>query len=291
MFRTVPISFVALVSALSFSAQARAEPEAGAEAPAPSEQGSWFEETQAEPSSESPSATKEDASKSTPKATAPAQAKPASSSPAPAINVVSDPAGDHPADAEPKTRGARRHDGFYLRLSLGGGSLGARGYRYDALDQRHAYEFEGNALTTEIMIGGTPAPGVTLGGAYLGNYAARRDPDAAGQPDSWMSLGIVGPFIDVFPNPRRGFHFGGAIGPAGTASYDDNSEERAVAFGFGGSLWAGYDFWVSDQWSIGAELRLSAARVETPAARNLDFRERDQLGVGSGALLISALYH
>ena len=295
MLRTVPFSFFALTSAISLLAQALPEPEAGAAASDPPQQESWFEESNVDPSTEEPSAGKanEPDSAKAPKPTGTAvPAKPATTTPAPTIDVVRDPAGDRPVDAEKKTRGARRHDGFYLRLSLGGGSLGARGYRYDTLDQRHDYEFQGDALSSDIMIGGTPAPGVTLGGAYLTNYAARRDYyDGAEQADSWMSFGIVGPFIDIFPNPRRGFHFGGAIGPAATASFDDRSEERAVAVGFGGSVWAGYDFWVSDQWSLGAVLRLSGGRVETPAARNLDFPDRDQLGIASGALLISALYH
>ena len=58
--------------------------------------------------------------------------------------------------------------------------------------------------------------------------------------------------------------------------------------GIAGSLWGGYDFWVSRQWSIGVEARVAAVRAT-----------RDISGFGgtvhdnaiSTELLFTALYH
>ena len=71
------------------------------------------------------------------------------------------------------------------------------------------------------------------------------------------------------------------------------SEDPVVAFGFGGSLWLGYDFWIADQWSLGIVGRATAARVKSYDYESEDrpMRAHDRLGAGSVALLVSALYH
>jgi hypothetical protein len=205
------------------------------------------------------------------------------------VQVVVDPERDEPVAGKPPRPGARLHDGFYLRLSIGGGSMVARGERYDASETGTDYSFEGNALAAEIAVGGSPTPGFVLGGAYQGVYAARGGP-RHGDADTGISLALVGPFVDIYPDPRDGFHLGGMLGAAVTASHDERYEERSAALGFGGSLWVGYDLWIANQWSIGGLVRASAARVETPQNRVLDL-ERDRLGVASVALLVSAVYH
>jgi hypothetical protein len=208
------------------------------------------------------------------------------------VTADSDPVKDE-ASETPKRKGVRTHDGFYLRMSLGGGSIAARGDRYDAVGTRSEYSFEGNALSADLLIGGSPMPGFAIGGAYLTSYAAR-ERDAEGDTgeggDAGMSFGMIGPFVDIYPDPRGGFHLGGMVGPAATVTYDDRYEERTAAVGFGGSLWLGYDFWIGEQWSLGGVLRASAARVETPPNRDLQ-PDEDRLGVGSVALLVSATYH
>jgi hypothetical protein len=104
-----------------------------------------------------------------------AGAEPASESAAPTQGAIElrDPARDEPAATKPRPRGARLHDGFYLRMSIGGGSVAARGERYDESDAATDYSFAGNALLADLAVGGTPSPGLVLGGAYLGSYAAR----------------------------------------------------------------------------------------------------------------------
>jgi len=232
-------------------------------------------------------------------ATAPAPAK----APEAKVNKTTPTAEKAQASVEPerdrapqlkeKSASAHRHDGFYLRLSMGGGSLGARGDRYDPSQQRSDYDFRGNAVSFDAMAGGTPAPGIAVGGAYLASTAARTGYRDQQGSDAGLGFGMLGPFIDVFPDPKAGWHLGGSLGPAVSVSFDDQSTTRSVAAGFGAAAWVGYDFWIADQWSLGATFRVQGARVETPNSRELDkdSPNHDRLDLASASLMLTALYH
>src|SRR5262245_57904989 len=115
MFRTVPLSFLALTSALSVTAQAMPEPEAGT---ASEPQDSWFEEPAVEQSNQAaPAATPNDGDSAKTTGTRP-RSKPTTrqASTPPTIDVTRDSTSDRAVDTERKSRSARRHDGFYLRL-------------------------------------------------------------------------------------------------------------------------------------------------------------------------------
>jgi hypothetical protein len=281
MMRTVTVSCFAMVSLVASMASAQAaggwtDDEASAEGEATLD----AEEAEAAPAEAAP----------------PAKAKPAAETKAkPAASTEkADPKKDVPPQPEDgKNPTARKHDGFYLRLSLGGGSVGARGERYDAQQNRSDYDFEGNGVSFDAMVGGTPAPGIAVGGAYLANTAARTHYEDDRTKDAGLSYGMIGPFVDIYPNPKTGFHIGGAVGPAVAVTFDDESNERSVAAGFGAAAWIGYDFWVSDQWSLGGMFRVQGARVETPNSRELDedSPNHDRLGLGSASLMLTALYH
>jgi hypothetical protein len=283
MLRTVSIPvFTAL---LLQSAAAFAQPEG---------EGEWFggedtpQQASSEASTEAEAPAEQEESKPEKKAGA-ATAKSKSDTKVVVVTTGTDPVEDHPAET-PSRKGVRTHDGFYLRMSLGGGSITAEGDRFDSAGVRSDYQFKGNAISADLLIGGSPLPGFVIGGAYLTNYAARERTEESEGGDAGMSFGMIGPFIDVYPNPHGGFHLGGMLGPAATVAYDDRYEEQTSAVGFGGALWLGYDFWIGEQWSLGGVLRASGARVETPPNRDLQPNE-DRLGVGSLALLVSATYH
>jgi hypothetical protein len=272
----IPVFAILLHSAAAY-AQSEAE----------DAEGDWFgeQETAESPQSESPPS--DEASAPAEQEKEPAKAA-VDQTKAPVVNV-SDPERDD-TTVPTRKQGVRTHDGFYLRMSLGGGSVAARGYRSDSAGAEQEYSFEGNAVQGDLLIGGTPMPGLVLGGAYLGSYAARSQETERDGTDVGMSFGVVGPFIDIYPDPRGGLHLGGMLGPAASVTYDDRYEEKTAAVGFGGGVWVGYDFWIGDQWSLGGVLRASAARVETPPNREL-LEERDRLGIASVALLVSATYH
>jgi hypothetical protein len=284
MIRTFGLTSFLMVSLVA--SLASADPEGG-----------WIE---AEASAEGEATLEtEEAAEAPAEAAPPTKAKPAEPKATPKAETTktsADPKKDQtPNPEKDKHPSARRHDGFYLRLSMGGGSVAAQGDRYDRYENRSDYEFEGDAFSADIMVGGTPAPGIAIGGAYLVNSAVAKNDfgDEGSRSDAAFAYGMVGPFIDIFPNPKSGFHVGGALGPAVSVSYDDDENQQSVAAGFGGAAWIGYDFWIADQWSLGAMLRVQGARVETPRSREMekDSPHHDRLGIGSGSLLLTALYH
>ena len=58
--------------------------------------------------------------------------------------------------------------------------------------------------------------------------------------------------------------------------------------GIAGSLWGGYDFWLSSQWSIGAEARVAGLRAKRDFS---DYNGTMNDNAVSIELLFTALYH
>jgi hypothetical protein len=185
-------------------------------------------------------------------------------------------------------KGARVHDGFYLRLGLGGGSLRGEG---ETTSPDSEYTLQGGALAFDLMIGGSPSDGLVIGGAYWFNQApsASSETDLAGTQDAELlfNFGVLGIFIDGFFDPEGGFHLGGMLGVAVSqlSNADSGSADQSYSGGAAG-IFAGYDFWIADEWSLGAMLRLSGARVD-----NTDEDREDTMNVSSIALLFTGLYH
>lgn len=190
-----------------------------------------------------------------------------------------------PAPLEPRTR--HYHDGFYLRLSTG---LGIEGVSSSAGDSKASTSGAGFAL--DLLVGGTPVPGLVIGGGLLGQSAVSpsqsndQGPPLAGindHPGGGVGLVLLGPFIDVFPNPSDGFHLGALLGGAaiGLKGSDDK-----LSTGGGLSAWVGYGWWAASDWSLGGLMRLSAAGTK---------RTVDGVDVSDGAwgltFEFSAAYH
>jgi len=157
---------------------------------------------------------------------------PAQSGPGPRVVLNTEP----PAPSAARTR--HRHDGFYLRLD---GGLDIVGGRAD-FDDGETLRLRGAALVLDLMIGATPADGLTVGGGFwaaaLDEPRAEFDGDGAGasasfEPTSGLAYVLVGPFVDVHPSPSRGFHFGAGFGlgfvslPEATDVELQGDEERA----------------------------------------------------------------
>lgn len=180
------------------------------------------------------------------------------------------------------------HDGFYLRLSIGPGYGAFRG-EIGAEDSE--FKSSGFALSGNVMIGGTPAPGLVVGGAIEEQTLPRPKYEARGfvEGRSASLLGLVYGFVDYFPNPHRGLHLGGGAGLASYA-YEESSGHTVnvpILVGFGAVAWVGYDAWVGKQWSLGVETRALGAYVANDG-ENGPARSINALG---GALLVTALYH
>lgn len=176
------------------------------------------------------------------------------------------------------------HDGFYLRGSVGFGSL-----RATVADDRVADESlhgAGGSLHLNLLVGGSPSPGLAVGGALLAEGTAAVDFDVGRTHayDRSMSLLIVGPFVDGFPRPNRGWHLGGALGVAQLSLGKTSGDARRTTNGIGGSFWLGNDFWVAPDWSVGPLLKFTGALT---SAGEPDIAAQSF----SISILFTALYH
>jgi len=220
-----------------------------------------------------------------PSAEAPAAAAAEPAEPSPHIDLTGNsPRIDlsTPPPPEPIDRKFRQHEGFYLRL---GGGLGTLGADYDTplLEASSG----GVSLELEALVGGSPASGLSIGGGVLASLQLGGDweaEDVVGTQSANLTTFIIGPFADGYPHPRDGWHFGGLIGLASVSFDGPGGGDGSDALGVGGAGWVGYDIWVAPEWSIGAALRIDALR-----ATNSD----DDITVSKigGTLGVSVLYN
>jgi hypothetical protein len=186
------------------------------------------------------------------------------------------------------------HDGFYLRLAagIGGGSATVSTNR----DSAPNFELGGAGLAGNLWLGGTPWRGVAIGGLISLQGINESETVVEGdETDLGMDGGMLmlAPFIDVFPDPQRGLHFGGALGLAFmNAKAKSNELETQLLVkdyeggGLGLSGWIGYMGWVGQEWSLGGMLQLSGFVT----AKEEDGLKRQASG-GTLSLSFSALYH
>lgn len=183
-------------------------------------------------------------------------APPESTTPAGATEASSAPPGDAIYVAQPplpplQPRSRHYHDGFYLRLSVGFGGLGVSSNGGGVNSTASGW---GGAI--DFLVGGTPAPGLVVGGGVLLQEAFSPSYSERG-PSGPVGFGMLGPMIDAFPNPAGGFHVGGLVGLSRVGLDDAHGNASG---GLGLSVWAGYMWWASSDWSLGGLVRLSAAR-------------------------------
>jgi hypothetical protein len=187
-----------------------------------------------------------------------------------------------PPPPAPVDRTYRQHEGFYLRI---GGGLGAIGADFD----REGFDASsgGTSLELEGLVGGSPASGLSIGGGVLASLQLGGEweaDDVVGSTNANLTTLIIGPFADGYPHPRDGWHFGGMLGLASVSFDGPGGDGGSDALGVGGAGWAGYDFWVAPEWSIGAALRLDALR----ATNSDDDVTISKIG---GTLSLSVLYN
>lgn len=193
------------------------------------------------------------------------------------------------------------HDGFYLRMAAGIG-VGRTSISVDrpplpaGVTPPSNFGVGGAGLALNLWIGGTPWRGVALGG--MGSYQGLNDGDTVVEGDgtgagSNSHVLLLGPFVDVFPDPMRGLHFGGALALAfvGTKADSHFLEETLNARdysggGLGASAWIGYMGWVGPEYSMGGLLQLTGYA----ANKKDDPVDRKASGYAV-SLSFSALYH
>jgi hypothetical protein len=176
------------------------------------------------------------------------------------------------------------HDGFYLRMNLGLGHLWGT---YDRSGPNSAeIDASGSGLGVDLLIGGSPSPGFVVGGGILGNWLFSADFEQQGDAVTGHDIGsgLVGVFVDGFPRATGGWHLGGFLGVGGQTLSDDAAADETGGLGL--AVFAGYDQWVGDDFSVGGLLRFTAAR-STGEKQDADITA----STATLGLMFSALYH
>jgi hypothetical protein len=225
----------------------------------------------------------------------------------PAAPATPPPAvGAYPADAPPPAEpppppepvpsaGVERHDGFYLRAALGIGRLFGK---VEPDDGDFEVSASGLAGLFELALGGTPAPGVVIGGGIFTSsvsettYESDLDGESEEVDAQGVTVGLLGPFVDIYPNPEQGFHFQGGVGfGVITADEDDETFPPVNYGGVGLGLMAGvgYEAWVADQWSLGGLIRVIYANA-TLTAEEDEYEDMSARAFVPG-ILFTATYH
>lgn len=147
--------------------------------------------------------------------------------------------------------GAHTHDGFYLRLSLGGG------YALDSGKASAGSRVDVYGLTVpfELWAGGTVARGLVVGlGLSISPLSSPKSDPVLITSGKGISAQYtrLGPFVDYYFDPKQGLHVMGSLNMGGMLVKDaasnktlGNSKGLAVNAGLG------YDLWFANQWSVG----------------------------------------
>ena len=184
---------------------------------------------------------------------------------------------------------AHSHTGFFLRMATGIGYLATSttfvGPTATAVDAA------GGAFALDIAVGGALSPGIILAGSFSVQAAG----DARLTNDTRLvrrshdpNLSMLAAMFDVYPNPKGGFHVGGALGFASLRMRADSSDPQnpEEQSGFGIVPHVGYEWWVGNYWGIGVLGRFLYARTTGDSA---DGRQTDN-STGA-AVMFSATYN
>jgi hypothetical protein len=160
-----------------------------------------------------------------------------------------------------RNRGKRSHDGFLLRLALGTVYL-HESWAPTGAGTGASYSGWGPALETSV--GRSLRPGLVVGGRW--QLATFLDPNeaygsasyAVAQTERFMNT--AGAFVDDYPNPLRGLHFGGGLGVLVVTDLDSYSETHETSWGAALFGHLGYEIYFSNRWSVGGMAELSAYR-------------------------------
>jgi hypothetical protein len=126
-----------------------------------------------------------------------------------------------------------------------------------AVGEPHRSGIRGIGQSGELSAGGTPFRGLVVGGSL---WTARIDPvfiesghTVSPDDDSvkWTAL-RVGPFVDFYPDPARGFHATAALGLIVQFESDTKGDPlEPLAYGMSLATGAGYEWFVLSDVSLG----------------------------------------
>jgi hypothetical protein len=208
--------------------------------------------------------------------------------PADSPAVITAPASVPACPAEDE--GAYRHDGFFLRSAPGIAGFWAIVSGWSGEPSRTGVRGFGQSSVLEL--GGTPAPGLVLGGSV---WTARFDPvfveggrRVSSDDDSVKLTQLrVGPFVDFYPWPKRGFHTLAAVSLVVEFESDTQGDAiKPVWYGASLATGTGYEWFIARELSLGVFARFafgSLLRSSAGATEHLTFVAPE--------LALTATYH
>jgi hypothetical protein len=174
--------------------------------------------------------------------------------------------------------GAFLHDGFFLRFGVGLGYLaggidtafGCSGCTTQG--EARSASIHGVASTADMLIGGAVLPGLIFAGrgSVMVVPSAGTSFEASGasaaedvELDSFV-LGLVGGYVDIYPDPEGGFHLFASTGFAVSTEQRDATQRMPMngPVGFYGGGGLGWEGFIGDSWSLGIEARVEGGRLE-----------------------------
>jgi hypothetical protein len=151
-----------------------------------------------------------------------------------------------------------------MQLDVGAGYLSTSA---EALGTKVTYS--GVTIPSAFLLGGTIGP-VVIGGGFTWDYAFSPSAEVTSGgvtqsgdlQDITLTLIGIGLFADIYPDPTGGLHFQPFVGWGGLeATYQGNSGGSDPT-GLVTALGVGYEWWMADQWSIGAMGRFTYAPLK-----------------------------
>lgn len=155
------------------------------------------------------------------------------------VDAVDENASGEEKDVQaPETR-----DGFFLAFHPGGSYL--------ILDDRdNDAKTRGFGLGLDLLIGGAVTEGLSLGLILGGSWYPSPEFEGIEFEDVDLNLFHIGAFIDYYTDPESGFHILGELAYAQMETTGSDIESQTIQGGLLG-VGFGYDWWVSDSWSLG----------------------------------------
>jgi hypothetical protein len=146
------------------------------------------------------------------------------------------------------------HDGFFFQGNIGPGYL-STSPSTDGSDVDS--KISGFGVGGGLLFGGTPAPGLVIGGGTANVVAFSPKWTVEGEEfetdgDISLNLSTIGVFGTFYPDPNAGLslHLMLAYGVLSVSNSDGDDSDNNPS-GVAVTAGVGYDFWIAPEWSIG----------------------------------------
>lgn len=153
-----------------------------------------------------------------------------------------------PMPVQAPAGGFHTHDGFYLHLEGGVGSLGAK-----ASQGGTSMELSGGGGEFALGIGGAVTPNLIIGGQFWGMSASsptvKMNGTEVGNANGSIGLSAIG--LEVTYYTSIGLYLSAVPSFATLSAENGNGGSGSTKSGFAIKLAVGKEWWVSEDWGVG----------------------------------------